>query len=103
MSTETTPTFKPKKSVALSGVVAGNTSLCTVGRSGNFLTLAFDHPADPTLRYEIEAKSDLTAATWTVVHTFTPFAIAGAASYTDTEDLAVTPRRFLRLKVTQTP
>ncbi len=29
--------FKPKKSVALSGVVAGNTSLCSVGRSGNDL------------------------------------------------------------------
>jgi 2-methylcitrate synthase len=27
----------PKKSVALSGVVAGNTSLCTVGRTGNDL------------------------------------------------------------------
>jgi 2-methylcitrate synthase len=27
----------PKKSVALSGVVAGNTALCTVGRSGNDL------------------------------------------------------------------
>ena len=37
MSTETIPTFQPKKSVALSGVVAGNTSLCTVGRSGNDL------------------------------------------------------------------
>src|SRR5688572_23757453 len=32
---ETAP--KPKKSVALSGVVAGNTALCTVGRSGNDL------------------------------------------------------------------
>ncbi len=32
-----TPTFKPKKSVALSGVAAGNTALCTVGRSGNDL------------------------------------------------------------------
>lgn len=31
------PTFKPKKSVALSGVVAGSTALCTVGRSGNDL------------------------------------------------------------------
>src|SRR5208282_5291802 len=31
----TTP--KPKKSVALSGVVAGNTALCTVGRTGNDL------------------------------------------------------------------
>lgn len=31
------PGFKPKKSVALSGVAAGNTALCTVGRSGNDL------------------------------------------------------------------
>ncbi|MCI0749857.1 MAG: 2-methylcitrate synthase, partial [Nevskiales bacterium] len=30
-------TGKPKKSVALSGVVAGNTALCTVGRTGNDL------------------------------------------------------------------
>lgn len=29
--------FKPKKSVALSGVPAGSTALCTVGRSGNDL------------------------------------------------------------------
>ncbi|HLB84913.1 MAG TPA: citrate/2-methylcitrate synthase, partial [Steroidobacteraceae bacterium] len=28
---------KPKKSVALSGIPAGNTALCTVGRSGNDL------------------------------------------------------------------
>ena len=33
----TSATFKPKKSVALSGVTAGNTALCTVGRSGNDL------------------------------------------------------------------
>jgi 2-methylcitrate synthase len=31
------PDVKPKKSVALSGVTAGNTALCTVGRSGNDL------------------------------------------------------------------
>src|SRR5260221_6781531 len=30
-------TPKPKKSVALSGVAAGNTALCTVGRTGNDL------------------------------------------------------------------
>ncbi|MEO7760660.1 MAG: 2-methylcitrate synthase [Casimicrobiaceae bacterium] len=36
MSAET-PTFKPKKSVALSGTTAGNTALCTVGRTGNDL------------------------------------------------------------------
>jgi 2-methylcitrate synthase len=29
--------FKPKKSVALSGVTAGNTAICTVGRTGNDL------------------------------------------------------------------
>ena len=28
---------KPKKSVALSGIAAGNTALCTVGRTGNDL------------------------------------------------------------------
>jgi 2-methylcitrate synthase len=32
-----TPGFKPKKSVALSGVTAGNTALCTVGVTGNDL------------------------------------------------------------------
>ncbi|MGA2776011.1 MAG: 2-methylcitrate synthase [Steroidobacteraceae bacterium] len=37
-SPSTDPTFKPKKSVALSGVVAGNTALCTVGRTGNDLS-----------------------------------------------------------------
>ena len=34
---EAQPAFKPKKSVALSGVTAGNTALCTVGRNGNDL------------------------------------------------------------------
>ena len=37
MSDLETPAVKPKKSVALSGVVAGNTALCTVGRTGNDL------------------------------------------------------------------
>jgi 2-methylcitrate synthase len=37
-TTETPQTpFKPKKSVALSGTPAGNTALCTVGRTGNDL------------------------------------------------------------------
>ncbi len=31
------PNTKPKKSVALSGITAGNTALCTVGRTGNDL------------------------------------------------------------------
>jgi 2-methylcitrate synthase len=33
----TVTVIKPKKSVALSGVAAGNTALCTVGRTGNDL------------------------------------------------------------------
>jgi len=33
----TVAVIKPKKSVALSGVAAGNTALCTVGRTGNDL------------------------------------------------------------------
>jgi 2-methylcitrate synthase len=39
MNDAITPTTgpRPKKSVALSGVVAGNTALCTVGRTGNDL------------------------------------------------------------------
>jgi 2-methylcitrate synthase len=35
--TDATQTPKPKKSVALSGVIAGNTGICTVGRTGNDL------------------------------------------------------------------
>ena len=37
MSEQQAAGFKPKKSVALSGVTAGNTALCTVGRTGNDL------------------------------------------------------------------
>mgnify|MGYP003497780064 FL=1 len=37
MADQVTPGFKPKKSVALSGVTAGNTALCTVGKSGKDL------------------------------------------------------------------
>ncbi|WP_433695614.1 bifunctional 2-methylcitrate synthase/citrate synthase [Paraburkholderia phenoliruptrix] len=36
-NTANTGAFKPKKSVALSGVTAGNTALCTVGKTGNDL------------------------------------------------------------------
>lgn len=37
MSDQPATGFKPKKSVALSGVTAGNTALCTVGKTGNDL------------------------------------------------------------------
>jgi 2-methylcitrate synthase len=37
MTADAAPVARPKKSVALSGVTAGNTALCTVGRTGNDL------------------------------------------------------------------
>lgn len=37
LSSNEVPPFKTKKSVALSGITAGNTALCTVGRNGNDL------------------------------------------------------------------
>ena len=37
MSSNDTPIVRAKKGVALSGIAAGSTALCTVGRSGNDL------------------------------------------------------------------
>ena len=65
--------FKPKKSVALSGVPAGNTSLCSVGRSGNdlhyrgfdILDLAaqceFEEVAHLLVHGHLPTKAELTA------------------------------------------
>lgn len=85
-----------------SPVVSDAPAAYTLGRDGNFLTLGFDHPADASLTYQIEATNDL-AAGWGLVHTFAPFTVTGSGIYTDTADLTVTPRRFLRLKVTPAP
>jgi 2-methylcitrate synthase len=65
--------FKPKKSVALSGVAAGNTALCTVGRTGNDLhyrgydildlaeTSAFEEIAHLLVHGELPTFSQLSA------------------------------------------
>jgi 2-methylcitrate synthase len=55
----TTP--KPKKSVALSGVAAGNTALCSVGRSGNDLHYRGYDIADLAAHCEFEEVSFLLA------------------------------------------
>jgi 2-methylcitrate synthase len=67
------PAFKPKKSVALSGVTAGNTALCTVGRSGNDLhyrgydildfadTSEFEEIAHLLIHGKLPNKAELTA------------------------------------------
>ena len=57
-STPATP-FKPKKSVALSGVVAGSTALCTVGRSGNDLHYRGYDIMDLALKCEFEEVAHL--------------------------------------------
>ncbi|MCS6991645.1 MAG: 2-methylcitrate synthase [Chitinophagales bacterium] len=73
MSTNETGSFRPKKSVALSGVIAGNTALCTVGQSGNelhyrgynILDLAqwaqFEEVAYLLIYGELPTKAQLTA------------------------------------------
>src|SRR3954465_10464216 len=50
---------KPKKSVALSGVPAGNTALCTVGRSGNDLQYRGYDILDFADEAEFEEGADL--------------------------------------------
>lgn len=66
-------TPKPKKSVALSGVIAGNTALCTVGRTGNDLhyrgydildfadVCEFEEIAHLLIHGKLPNKSELTA------------------------------------------
>ncbi|MEM5276851.1 2-methylcitrate synthase [Cupriavidus taiwanensis] len=66
-------TPKPKKSVALSGVAAGNTALCTVGRTGNDLhyrgydildiaeTCEFEEIAHLLVHGKLPTKSELAA------------------------------------------
>jgi len=74
MSETAAPTGpKPKKSVALSGVAAGNTALCTVGRSGNDLhyrgydildvadQCEFEEIAHLLIHGKLPTKSELTA------------------------------------------
>ena len=72
-STPNAGAFKPKKSVALSGVTAGNTALCTVGRTGNdlhyrgydILDLAgaceFEEVAHLLVHGKLPTKAELTA------------------------------------------
>jgi 2-methylcitrate synthase len=52
--TATPPSFKPKKSVALSGTPAGSTALCTVGHTGNDLHYRGYDIHDLAVRCEFE-------------------------------------------------
>jgi len=59
MAASTPATFKPKKSVALSGIAAGTTELCTVGRSGNDLAYRGYDILDIAERCEFEEIAHL--------------------------------------------
>ena len=68
--------LRPKKSVALSGVVAGNTALCTVGRSGNDLHYRGYDILDIAVRCDFEEIAHL------LIHESLPNA-AQLAAYKD--------------------
>src|SRR5947207_15696543 len=70
--TEASP-FRPKKSVALSGVTAGNTALCSVGRSGNDLHYRGYDILDLAANCEFEEVAHL------IVHGTLPTAVELAA------------------------
>jgi 2-methylcitrate synthase len=77
--------FKPKKSVALSGVTAGNTALCTVGRTGNDLHYRGYDILDIATQCEFEEIAFL------LVHEKLPNKIELAAYKTKLKGLRVLP------------
>lgn len=77
------PAFKPKKSVALSGVTAGNTALCTVGKTGNDLHYRGYDILDIATRCEFEEVAHL------LIHETLPNA----------QQLAAYKRKLLALRV----
>ena len=64
MTEENKTAFKPKKSVALSGVTAGNTALCTVGKTGNDLAYLGYDILDFAEKAEFEEIAHLLILDW---------------------------------------
>jgi 2-methylcitrate synthase len=81
--------FKPKKSVALSGVTAGNTALCTVGRTGNDLHYRGYDILDIATRCEFEEIAHL------LVHETLPNKVQLAAYKARLKGLRVPPAAVL--------
>jgi 2-methylcitrate synthase len=80
---------KPKKSVALSGVPAGNTALCSVGRSGNDLHYRGYDILDIATRCEFEEIAYL------LVHEKLPNRAELAADKAKLKSLRIPPRAVL--------
>lgn len=85
MSPDAPASIKPKKSVALSGVPAGNTALCSVGRSGNDLHYRGYDIADLAAQCEFEEVAHL------LVHGTLPTASSLAAYKTKLKRLRGLP------------
>ncbi len=83
---EETPVFKPKKSVALSGTVAGNTAVCTVGRAGNDLHYRGYNILDFAEKAEFEEIAHL------LIHGFLPDAAQLKAYKTKLKSLRGLPQ-----------
>src|SRR6202521_1061831 len=81
--------FKPKKSVALSGVMAGNTALCTVGKTGNDLHYRGYDILDIATQCEFEEIAHL------LVHERLPNRSELAAYRTKLQSLRVPPSAVL--------
>jgi hypothetical protein len=77
--------------------VANPGAAFTVSNAGGVLTLSFNHIADATLTYVVEASSNLT--TWETAQSYTGFTTVGTTTYTDGTTLTAGTRRFLRLKI----
>jgi 2-methylcitrate synthase len=83
--------FKPKKSVALSGVTAGNTALCTVGKTGNDLHYRGYDILDIATTCEFEEIAHL------LVHEKLPNRSELAAYKTKLKSLRVPPAGVLKV------
>lgn len=67
----------------------------------NRLAISFDRIADPSLVYSVEAASNLAPADWTEIWQSTGLEnVPGTVTILDTQDLSLSPRRFLRVRVT---
>ena len=85
--------------------MAASTPVLTLGSSAGSLTVTYTRIADTSLTYTVQGVNDVGGTpTWATVATSTGAAnVAGPVTVTDTQTIASSPRRFLRLTVSYTP
>ncbi len=88
-----------KYALGVDPTVAGSAhGAIQVGQEDDFLTLTFNHIADPNVVYSILATNDLNDG-FEVVYSFPPFNSAGVETYTDDVPIGSGPQRFISLGV----